>query len=208
MFEEFDSNVQVVVHLLGEFAEGEGGMVDHGPFVSWLLDYDDDKAKGYSEINSILEEHAAMLEGRALIAIGRERQRSQSQFTSGEYRYCVTAVTLFRKPIEEALSEWLDSRFGGMSVRDVDGEIECGEGGDVYFRGEVNYDLPDMKEVVTLYVGEGVYKPLVDLGLDAPIVCDGSGKLSRGVPGHSIFDLIREWFNNRYGYDFDKIEYM
>lgn len=211
MFEEFGMGAekQVVAHLLEEL-EVEGQMEDLGPMVTWHVPYEDDSARTMKELKAVLDEHADILAHDlpgAVIGVKFHRQNSQPQFTAEDYKYCVTAVTVFRKGLKDSLYEWMDSKFGRLKiVRIEDADADFVEYGD----GNVNYFWYREEEDPELNVAEQVYDPLVDLvfGEGGFIASPDDASLDKYTMPHRPYsvDFISDWFESRYGKRFDYLE--
>ena len=219
MFEEFGMGVekQVVTHLLEELGV-EGQMEDLGSMVTWHVPYEDDRAKTMKELKAVLDEHADILDQDlpgAVIGIKFHRQNSQSQFTTADFKYCVTAVTVFRKGLRDSLYEWMDSKFGGIEPVRVEGaDADVVEYGDA----NVDYFWYSDDEDPELNVAEEVYDPLVNLVFghegfiaspdDASLDAYSLQNLAKGLLSQTYYtgDFIKDWFESRYGKRFDYLE--
>ena len=221
LFEEFElgSDKQIVEHLLEEIGV-EGKMQDLGSVITWEVLYDDDKARTIPELKAILQEHADVLSHDmpgAVIGIKFQRQNSQRQFTSAEYKYCVTAVTIFKKGLKDSLYDWMNSRFGGLEqVREDDGIYSIGEVGNDYFWYEEESELNVVSES-ELNVECVVYNLLFDMifGESGFIASPDDTSLAKYYSKVSPFvfvniagSFIIDWFHCSYGKRFKYIDFI
>jgi len=213
LFEEFElgSDKQIVEHLLEEIGV-EGKMQDLGSVITWEVLYDDDKARTIPELKAILQEHADVLSHDmpgAVIGIKFQRQNSQQQFTSTEYKYCVTAVTIFRKGLKDSLYDWMNSRFGGLEqVREDDGIYSIGEVGNDYFwyeeESELNVECVVYNLLFDMIFGESGFIASPD---DTSLAKYYS-KVSPFVFVNLAGSFIIDWFHSSYGKRFKYIDFI